>query len=80
MKKNGIRAFNSLRLPARATEERLTVNVGHDGARIAVVFSRPARNMLMTIEECEAHIANLQGSIDTLKTHKEAGNGPTTQG
>lgn len=56
------RAKQHPRLSHTPPEARVTTNIGHNGSRVVLQFSQPIRNMLMTAQEADEHIAAVLGA------------------
>jgi len=77
MSKNGIRTFHghlSQRPPQQAARP-LSIQTGHNGQTVIVVFTHPVQNLGLTEAETESHIKGLQDSLAALRAHKAASHG-----
>ena len=74
MKNNGgIRNFYSpARRPAIPQTTSLQMSVGHNGAQVVIVFSQSIKNVQMSEEQAEKHIAVLTESLAALRAKKAA--------
>lgn len=50
----------------------VTMDYGHDGAKVAVIFSNAVQNLRLTIPETDAMIASLEVAKAKLAEHLEA--------
>lgn len=48
-------------------QQQVRCDVGHNGKQVMMVFTRPVPDLLMTPDQCDAHIAALQGAVAELR-------------
>jgi len=51
-------------------ERPVTTKIGHNGQKVLMEYDRPVHNLMMTIEQVDQFIQNLEGAKKMLMDHQ----------